>query len=107
MADAPYFHKRIIRSRSRRAGSHANGPLVASGANQDYSSEYENAGTKTHAHLDQFLRQQIVTQNDRKSQGKRSAVSAASGASLQGREVILLHSMSHSGVNLKSKWHYK
>ena len=31
-----------------------------------------------HAHLDQFLRQQIVTQNDRKSQGKRSAVSAAS-----------------------------
>ena len=68
----PYFHKRMVRSRSRRVGgSNVNGLLT--------NDQVEGDGAKPHSHLDDFLRSQIANQKaGPKSVGKRSAVSAAS-----------------------------
>ena len=53
--DHPYFHKRMVRSRSRRApGSHVPGLLTSNAQDQG-----EGDGAKAHSHLDDFLRSQI------------------------------------------------
>jgi len=57
--DAPYFHKRMVRSRSRRAGgSHVVGILNSSAKKQALENKLSSPEA-THTHLDQFLRAQI------------------------------------------------
>ena len=75
--DAPYFQRRMMRSRGRRGGSQAH-PGRNSGEHGDELNEYGASKTQ-HEHLDQFLRDQILSQNGSRQKGKqRCTVSQSS-----------------------------
>ena len=66
--DAPYFQKRMLRSKAgRRGGSNAFDDKVARAADPLAHDTKETA--KNHAHLDQFLRDQILSQKSGRSKG--------------------------------------
>lgn len=72
--DAPYFQRRLARTQARRGSSYAD--QMHRRKTSDMIQDYQDQ-QKQHAHLDQFLRDQILSQKSGRS-NKKSTLSCSS-----------------------------